>query len=189
MSRYRQPVNKLFVNFENDDYWTLTPYIVFKDSYWIVNFDDGRKEFSTNNSKFIRCVRGEKIARLSAKCQRDDKKQIVACSNSLIWQDNKEALDIKKSFEEAKRYCSSLNLAGFSDWVLPNFHELDSITDEKEFAPSIKRGFKYVSKNLYWTSNSHADFPSTAWNISFNNGSISPSPESLKYSVRCVRYF
>ncbi len=105
----------------------------------------------------------------------------------LLWQDNDGVKYIKKSWSDAKRYCSSLSLAGFSHWRLPSQRELESIVDFSGYNPAIKRIFKNVKSDWYWSSTSNASGSSDAWDVDFKCGYSSAYGKSNSYFVRCVR--
>lgn len=105
----------------------------------------------------------------------------------LLWQDNDSAKYTKKSWRGAKSYCSSLSLAGFSDWRLPAARELLSITDLGTYNPAIKAAFRNTKSDSYWSSASYASDSSSGWVVSFKDGDAYWDVESYSYFVRCVR--
>ncbi len=128
---------------------------------------------------------------LYADCSRDSSKEIVSCNDkfvgSLLWQDNKDTIKVKKSWSDANSYCSSLSLAGFDDWRLPSIEELLSITDLNRYNPAIKSVFKNAKSDYYWSSTANASVTSDAWYVGFHYGNADWSFKSKTNSVRCVR--
>lgn len=128
---------------------------------------------------------------LNATCTRDNAKEVVSCGDSgLMWQDDSNAKAIKKNWHGAIDYCESLDFAGYDDWRLPNYNELESIVDyKKPSGESIKDGFINTTKFYsYWSSTSYAFDSSNAWNIAFNGGSdVGKNNKSKSFFVRCVR--
>ena len=61
-------------------------------------------------------------------------------------------------WEEALRFCDRLELAGFSDWRLPNLRELHSINDFGRFLPSIAPEFE-AQPLWYWSSTTASATP------------------------------
>lgn len=105
----------------------------------------------------------------------------------LLWQDDDSAKYTKRSWSGAKSYCSSLSLAGFSDWRLPAIRELLSITDLSTYKPAIKVAFRNTKSDYYWSSTSNASDSSYAWGVRFDYGSDGRDSKSDSSFVRCVR--
>lgn len=110
-------------------------------------------------------------------------------NTSLMWQ---KAEAGSKRWEDALKYCEGTNLAGHTDWRLPNTKELQSLVDTTRYDPAIDtRYFPDVMTgyNHYWTSTTVASkSASEAWFVSFTNGNVGTGV--AKYSsdyVRCVR--
>jgi hypothetical protein len=108
----------------------------------------------------------------------------------LMWQ--KEDDNTKRSWSDARIYCSNMSLAGYSNWRLPNPKEFQSILNYEAHNPPIDLtvfpNTNYASYSGYWTSTTFADNTSEAWYIFFFNGYLggyATKTESLY--VRCVR--
>ncbi len=93
------------------------------------------------------------------------------------------------TWEEALRYCEDLNLAGYSDWRLPNLRELMSIVVFKEKGPCInERYFPGARPGAYWSSTTFERAPNMAWVVDFSNGKPYPGGyKKRRYFVRAVR--
>jgi hypothetical protein len=88
----------------------------------------------------------------------------------------------------AVNYCSTLKLAGYSDWRLPSVIELVSIVDLGESRPSIGGTyFPSTPAKVFWSASPVAGSPSSAWYVNFNDGSTATSDVSNTLNVRCVR--
>jgi len=106
--------------------------------------------------------------------------------NGLMWQDNKDAKVVRRSWYSAKKYCANLRLFGFDNWQLPNIGQFKNIID-KSRRPAIKNGFKNVMSDYYWSSSSSRSYSKDAWRLNFKNGSVSHYYKQKSYYVRCVR--
>jgi len=107
----------------------------------------------------------------------------------LLWQDNRDAITVKKDWYDAKEYCQNLTLAGSSNWRLPTRIELLSITDKKRYDPAIKRGFQYTNSDKYWSSSSTSYLVifDIGWYVNFEYGSDGRYYKSNSYAVRCIQ--
>jgi len=93
-----------------------------------------------------------------------------------------------KTWSGAMSYCQDLVWAGFDDWYLPDAHELDGIVDAGRYDPAIDPdAFPATPLSWFWSSSSYASDPSSAWSVSFNNGSVHYYDEGRSRKVRCVR--
>jgi hypothetical protein len=110
----------------------------------------------------------------------------------LIWQQSDGG---EMTFESAKDYASALNLAGQSDWRLPNSAELLSIMDHGRHGPAMNTEFFTRSEARYWwTHTARADDSSKVWVVNTGGGiGAHAKLESLSAGgdrpihVRCVR--
>jgi hypothetical protein len=101
-----------------------------------------------------------------------------------MWEDQSSIY--QGDWAEANSYCSSLSLGGYSDWRLPNFDELYSITDIEKYNPAIDETFQNVKTSYYWTSSTGANNSYDAWVVDFYYGN-GYYFKSHVYYVRCVR--
>lgn len=108
----------------------------------------------------------------------------------LEWQDDVEAETVTGDWEDAKAYCSNLQLdIGNGGWRLPTVVELQGIMVYKAHTPSIDTSvFLNNSSNRYWSSTTNAAYTSYAWEVHFYDGSASGTAgKDNSYHVRCVR--
>jgi len=82
--------------------------------------------------------------------------------------------------------------AGHCDWRLPTIVELNSIVDLTAAgcgigSPCIGAVFGPTPASYYWSSTTHAGFPSNAWVVDFNDGTPFSFPKSFNDYVRGVR--
>jgi hypothetical protein len=117
----------------------------------------------------------------------------VLNTNTLqMWQDDSNCITNTYTWIDAINYCSSLNLAGFNDWRLPNINELNTLVDDTRYAPSMDNiVFEQIVTSNYWSGTSHArsGFEDKAWRIEFQYGKINYAVKTSEYYVRCVRDF
>ena len=106
----------------------------------------------------------------------------------LEWQDNSESKTTKLNWDDAKSYCQELDLASYNDWRLPTIKELQSIVDVSRYKPAIKRDFKNVASNVYWSSSQNVSGAKVAWGVYFKGGNTGYDSKSNGYFVRCVRH-
>ena len=112
----------------------------------------------------------------------------------LMWQVN---ISKKKyNWNEAKKYCSNLNYAGYSDWKLPNIDELKSILSDKKnkgfyIKPIFIDSIKDMNFALFWSSTIDSFLwiksSSNAMVVEFWRGYSLGGDENHIYYVRCVR--
>jgi hypothetical protein len=105
----------------------------------------------------------------------------------LMWQQLDD--NTQRSWAAAASYCSSLSLAGHSDWRLPNVKELMSFIDYEAYYPSINETyFPNTTPGAYWSADSYSDGNLNSWGVDFSS-----FPSSAYYDknsnlyTRCVR--
>ena len=99
------------------------------------------------------------------------------------------------NWENAITYCEALSFAGYTDWRLPNTKELESITDDSLFHPTIDTNYfpdahwgASSDASRYWSSTIYAYASPYAWYVDFYSGLMDASHRSEDYIyVRCVR--
>ena len=132
----------------------------------------------------------------SADFIRDDSKEVVLdTSTNLIWQDNNDAKNITKTWEEAITYCENLDFAGYTNWHLPNFNELYYLADRSINNPALSDVFDNVRFSSYWSSTTFVSQTSpdpatktkSAWIVSFDGGYDHWYDKRYGKYVRCVR--
>jgi hypothetical protein len=103
----------------------------------------------------------------------------------LIWQ---KAEGGRVLWEMALVYCDELDLAGKSDWRLPNYKELQSLVNYKRYGPTLdKIKFPDIVSEYYWSSTTFAGQKNKAWFANFHRGGVENNNKSNSYNVRCVR--
>ena len=210
-------------------------------AYWFLNYNNGYigNGIASSDSHWVRCVRNgtaEDIPEQEAKpeldpsleciidtdcpegkwCEKNEcvikPEETYAASNGLEWQAGR--VEKTASWEAAKTYCDSLELAGKSDWRLPNIDELKSLsTCDKTAACGVTTeclsftscGGQQCKNNTCtsgnyipaevsqqtdscWTISEEPTSTKNAWLVSFSNGSVFyQSKSSSSFYARCVR--
>jgi hypothetical protein len=120
----------------------------------------------------------------------DNKNGTVSdATTGLMWQQNSSPQAM--NWQQSLAYCENLELAGFSDWRLPNVHELQSIVDYTRYNPSINTGyFPSTEPTFYYSSTTKNENPDNAWTVTFNYGFVDyyfGGTKDTAYYSRCVR--
>lgn len=117
---------------------------------------------------YVRAVRGEKNVYGVNDFSDNKNGTITDNATGLMWQQ----VDDGNTYNwlEALKYAENSELAGYTDWRLPNTKELQSIVDyEKLTFPAIDENF-FTCTNAeawFWTSTTQGDFKHTACYIAF----------------------
>ncbi|MBI5749109.1 MAG: DUF1566 domain-containing protein [Nitrospinae bacterium] len=110
---------------------------------------------------------------------------VTDSNTGLMWQKGEGG---SMAWGSALTYCEGLSLAGYTDWRLPNIKELESITDDTKYNPSIDTTyFPNANSSYYWSSTTYAYGSSSAWSVYFHYGYVYYGNKSYSYYVRCVR--
>ncbi len=167
-------------------YWSSATYASDTSFAWRLLFSIG---FIGNGDKtgsfYVRCVRSSQFSTVAFADLGDQ--TVLDRKTGLIWQ---QGIDYStRNWEAAISYCDGLNLAGRSDWRLPNVRELESITDDSKYSPAIdSTAFPGTLSLHYWSSTTVADSTSDAWYVHFSDGFVnSGSNKTVSFYVRCVR--
>ncbi len=128
------------------------------EAAFFFNFLDGRiKQAPTHgrNGLFYRCVRGDIWGGNDFVANHNG---TVSDRNSMLtWMQADDGK--RRNWKAALAYCENLELAGQSDWRLPNVKELQSIIDYSKHDPAInQRYFRQRDKDgWFWSSTTHGD--------------------------------
>ncbi len=129
-----------------------------------------------SKGKHVRAVRGEQSIALFT----DNGDGTITDRNTgLMWMkatadtnvDGNVDIDDMVTWKGALNYCKYLNLAGKSDWRLPNVKELISIVNYNQVSPTIDTTyFSETMSDNYWSSTSGANRYQDIWTVNFDNG-------------------
>ena len=178
----------LFPDCRSDWYWSRTP-VTGKPSYsFRIDFKDGgglglaETEGYKTTAHYVRCVRGAAIPTGNYVDNGDG--TITDLTTDLMWQ--KEIPQILESWADHLSYCQQLNLAGYTDWRLPNIRELESLVVDTLYDPAIDPIFSSYSSE-FTSCTSLAYYPHDVFVVSFQNGSVHHRQKQNIRSARCVR--
>jgi len=165
--------------------WSSTHYVGYTmnadETIFGVNFVDGRikgygavdPRTKEEKEMYFRLVRGNKAYGENVFVDNYDG-TITDTATGLMWQLSDDGQT--RDWEEALDYAENLELAGYSDWRLPNAKELQSIVDysksiQTTSSPAIDDLFVLTpiedpngdtNYGFYWTSTTHQDGMNTA---------------------------
>ncbi|MFO7811490.1 MAG: DUF1566 domain-containing protein [Pelovirga sp.] len=92
------------------------------------------------------------------------------------------------TWQEALTASTNQEIAGFSDWRLPNKNELEFIVEDSCSLPAINRHvFPGTPALFYWTASPYAGSDLGAWSVDFGYGTVSATVKTGKLPVRLVR--
>ena len=129
--------------------------------YGYVNYDVKSYDF------YVRAVRGNPLPANNFIEQGDG--TLIDTATGLMWQ--QATAPGTYTWQEALAYCENLNLAGHTDWRLPDRNELQSIVDYSRYNPPIDPLFSAVA-SYYWSSTTYAYVTYGAWIVDFNDGYV-----------------
>ena len=123
---------KYFPDTPPENFWSSTS--IYSGAA-IVDFENaGLSSASLGISSSVRCVRGEVFEEDRGSLHTvsyEDGFLYTNTTTNLIWtRFTPEYYYEKNTWQERMKYCEDLEFAGFSDWRLPNVHELNSISLE-----------------------------------------------------------
>ena len=110
----------------------------------------------------------------------------------LLWQRNDGG---EMTIENARRYCDTLSLGGFTDWRLPNVYEAYSILNHQNTNPALDVNvFVKTAAQYWWTSDRQLNDTNKIW-CTNSGGGVGNHPKTetssaggtKKFHVRAVR--
>jgi len=106
---------------------------------------------------------------------------VIDTQESLVWQDNREA--VEDIWKMANAYCKQLHLNNSDIWRLPTKEELIELSKNQ----NLKQDFVFLQKGVYWSSEIDKNDEFSALTVYTGNGFVSSSDKCEKYFVMCVR--
>ncbi|MCP4628588.1 MAG: DUF1566 domain-containing protein, partial [bacterium] len=139
-------------------YWTSSVFHDDPDRIWYIRLAFGLiRDVSKTDGPFrVKCVSGMESP---APNYIDNEDSTITDNNTgLMWEQKKSDgsdKDITFNWNEALSYCENLELAGYTDWRLPNTKELEQVLDLNKSKPAIDTTyFPNTQNGMYWTSTS-----------------------------------
>ncbi len=169
-------------------YWSATLKAPSLEWPWVIDFKWGDAAGYEGTTYYVRAVRGPELN--FGRFVDNGDGTVTDTSTGLMWQQG--ATQTERTWEEALVYCEALKLGGYSDWRLPNRHELHTLVAYDQYNPSIDTTvFDLPDSNYtprYWSSTTTANYTGAAYGVSFYSGygSSYTKQEQLLY-VRAVR--
>lgn len=161
--------------YEVSCYWSATLIPDTTGQAWAIDFTDGLT-CENDSAKPVRAVRGPELTAGELVANGDGTYTDVA--TGLMWAT--EVLDTGINWEAALEYCESLTRAGYSDWRLPNLHELNSRFDFTSSSPFYIIGF-------WWSSTSDFYYGTDAYVLNFDGTGALESKTGTTRFVAAVR--
>ncbi len=169
-------------------YWTATPDPSAALGPYYVQFFTGYEYNFIKDGDGAMAVRGD-IAQRGMFVDNGDG-TVSDQGTGLMWQQAGPAQTM--DWQEALAYCENLELAGYSDWRLPNVNELQSLVDYTRYGPSIDTDFfpAAVAASYRTSTSIPGGYTDRAWVVDFDLGYVDfyfGSGKSALHYVRAVR--
>ena len=133
-------------------------------------------------------MRGSNILRKGSFSRNNSSKTVTDSTTQLMWSDSSHGL---ANIADALETCSSLTLAGFSNWRLANINELASLVMRKQsFGGTWDDTFTSdLSSTRLLSSTQTGSGAPHYWFVNGQNGYVSKdiNAENTTFSFKCVR--
>ncbi len=209
-------IDTSFFDFQYDErrlyagqYWSSTKYTLGPvhntenvEAAFGFNFADGHikayetgYEFGTESltirapGNYARCVRGEENVYGVNDFVSNGDGTVTDNATGLMWQSADDS--VRRNWQESLAYAEDAEIAGYSDWRMPNIKELHSIVKyggEVGHWPAIDTQFFTISgdntiedPSWVWSSTTQGDFKYTAAYISFSKAFSKKTSSATEY--------
>ncbi|KWT91033.1 DUF1566 domain-containing protein [Candidatus Magnetominusculus xianensis] len=109
----------------------------------------------------------------------------------LIWTRSADIASKSMTWVSIDAFIKGLNkqkYGGYTDWRLPEVHELFSIIDTNYHKPSLTQGHPFIDvRHEYWSSSVCAYKNDNAWAVSANHGNVTVHDKNTSLHVWPVR--
>jgi len=168
----------------DDCYWsTTTPYFLHPSALKACFRNNQITIGDKNEKNLVRAVRGGPLEFGHFLDNGDG--TVTDITTGLMWEQTETGA---MTWEKALAFSEDLELAGFHDWRLPTIRELSRLVDDSRREPSIDETFfPGCRPSVYWSSTTHALYPSLAWYVGFDDGLVEAEYKGSRYYVRAVR--
>ena len=176
-------------------WWTADRQYNDTNKIWATNAGGGignhprTETISAGGTKkfYVRAVRDVVSPTTVANAFTDNGNQTITDNlTQLVWQKNPRIDSM--TWEDALQYADTFQLAGYTDWRLPNIKELQSINDEKRGSPSInKTFFPTAITGKYFSSTTLPNQTTKAWYLDTQYGITTYQYKTVKLNVILVR--
>ncbi len=167
----------------SDFFWTASP-VPFLNLAYGVRFELGFiYDHDPHGSGRVRCVLADYVPPEPRFVF--DASTVTDMGTGLVWQRSHFAA---MTWLDALQTCEDLDLAGLTDWRLPNLKETQTLVDDRRLQPSIDVvAFPDTPSEWFWSSTPIQFPPDEAWATSYTDGYASIHAFDELQLVRCVR--
>ena len=193
LGKYNPSIDETyFPNTMSSCYWSSSTCFNGTGYAWGVNFNRGNDHnyYTKAYDWYVRAVRG---GQCYAGLEDNGDGTVTDTSTGLMWEiktddGGPQDKDNTYNWRQALGYCENLDLAGRTDWRLPDREELRSIIDYWKYNPSIDETyFPNVLSSVYWSSSTCVNNTGSAWYVHFSNGFAGNYIKNNSWYVRAVR--
>ncbi len=109
---------------------------------------------------------------------------LIGVQGRMQWQNEARDASGERVWRDAKKYCASLELAGYYDWRLPHKAELKAL---HEAVANGEVALAHAEDDVYWSADVYRKLPINMWAIYWGNGHLFDQDRCDEAYVRCVR--
>lgn len=185
------------------DYWSATPYAGDTVNAWSFNYGLGYGTYASYKESLfaVRLVRGKSFSAAAAYTPTTDFTDnadgtVTHKRSGLTWKRCAEGQSwtgstcsgTPTSYTWSNAVALTSTSAGYSDWRLPAWNELETLVEYGATGPAINLTvFPGTASARYWSSTASSRFTDYAWFIFFGDGSGFYNDKRYQSYVRLVR--